>query len=442
MEALSGRRVLAKRTGPDQLKVRLLAMTQKPGIFPTFFLSGFECSTFKWKDQGRRDLCEETQHRTHADEDYRLLASLGIGVAREGIPWPMVDRGHGQYDFDYIQPFIGAQRRWQILPIWDLCHYGYPDHCDPFDDGFADHFAAYARACAQHVAEHQPHGPYFFTPINEITFFGYMGGEWGWAAPFGKDRETRRRLTLAMCRADIAAVNAIREVLPDARMVHIDPLIHVVPPRDRPDLAEAAEREECEDAYIAFDVIGGFRWPELGGNPEILDIVGFNNYSFGQMEYRENGPHVPLEPGDPRVLPLCTLIERGAKRFGRPVIIAETSGLKGGRDEWLRDVTCEALAAVNKGIDLQGICLFPAVDMPNWHNGEWLNNGIADLERLPSGALMRKPFLPYVAELRRWQTQLNRVTELDENPFDTAVELEDINVAARELAPEPDADWH
>ncbi len=66
-------------------------MGRRDGIFPTFFLSGFECSTFVWKDQGRRDLCEETQHLGHSDEDYRMLRSLGIGVAREGIPWPLVD---------------------------------------------------------------------------------------------------------------------------------------------------------------------------------------------------------------------------------------------------------------------------------------------------------------------------------------------------------------
>ena len=52
------------------------------GIFPTFFLSGFECSSFDWKDQGRRDVSAELQHYVHADEDYRFLASLGIGVAR------------------------------------------------------------------------------------------------------------------------------------------------------------------------------------------------------------------------------------------------------------------------------------------------------------------------------------------------------------------------
>jgi len=416
-------------------------VTARAAIFPTFFLSGFECSTFFWKDKGRRDLCEETQHRVHADEDYRMLRPLGISVAREGIPWPLVDRG-GSYDFSYIEPFLQAQRRHQILPIWDLCHYGYPDHLDPYSDDFAGRFAAYARAAAEHVALHAHHGPLFFTPMNEITFFGYMAGEWGWAAPFGKDRETRRKLTLAMCKADIEGVKAIRSVVPDARMIHIDPLIHVVPPRDRPDLAEAAHRESCDDAYFAFDVIGGLRHPELGGSPEILDIVGFNNYSFGQMEYRPEGPHAALEPGDPRIRPLCDLIEEGAKRYGRPVIVAETSGLEGGRDDWLNDVVMESLAAVNRGVDLHGICMFPAVDMPNWHNGKWLNNGIADLEELPSGALMRKPFLPYVEALHSWQRRLNRVTSLDEDPFDKAVDLEDIIKAAREIAPSPDVDWH
>ncbi|HEV2080809.1 MAG TPA: hypothetical protein VGR19_13075 [Allosphingosinicella sp.] len=417
-------------------------MAEKDGIFPTFFLSGFECSTFWWKDVGRRDLADETHHLVHADEDYAMLRPLGIAVVREGIPWPFVDKGGGDYDFSYIGPYLAAQRRHQILPIWDLCHYGYPEGLDPFSQEFADRFAAYAAAAARHVAEHQPHGPWFFTPMNEITFFGYMAGEWAWAAPFGKDRETRRRLTLALCKADIAGVKAIRGVLPEARMVHIDPLVHVVAPRDRPDLKDEAERESCEDAYFGFDVISGRRHPDAGGSPEILDIAGFNNYSFGQMEYREQGPHAALEPGDPRIVPLCDLIEQGWKRYRRPIIVAETSGLEGGRDDWLNDVVMESLAAVNRGVDLHGVCMFPAVDMPDWHTGEWLHNGIADVERLPSGALMRKPFLPYVQALHNWQRRLNRVTELDEDPFDEPVNLEDIIKAAKEIAPKADANWH
>jgi beta-glucosidase/6-phospho-beta-glucosidase/beta-galactosidase len=414
---------------------------EQNGLFPTFFLSGFECSTFLWKDQGRRDLARELQHYRHADEDYAMLASLGIGVAREGIAWPLVDKG-GSYDFSALDGFLAAQRRHQILPIWDLCHYGYPDGLDPLSDAFVQRFAAYARAAARHVAERAHHGPLLFTPMNEPTFWGYMGGEWAWAAPYGRDADYRRRFTTALARADIAAVKAIREDFPDARMVHIDPLIWVVPPRDRPDLAEAAHRECYDDAYLAWDIIAGLKHPEYGGSLETIDILGFNNYSFGQMEYREQGPHAALEPGDDRIRSVCDLVEEAWRKFQRPCIIAETSGLKGGRADWLNDIVAESLAAVDRGVDLQGICLFPAVDMTDWHSGEWVHMGIADVERLPSGALMRTPFLPYVEALRSWQRRLNRVTALDEDPYDKPVDLEDIRRAARDLRATDDPDWH
>jgi beta-glucosidase/6-phospho-beta-glucosidase/beta-galactosidase len=417
-------------------------MSLRPGIFPTFFLSGFECSSFDWKERGRRDLSSELQHYQHADEDYAMLPELGIAVAREGIPWPLVDKGIGEYDFSPIDEFLAAQRRHKVLPIWDLCHYGFPDGLDPYSDAFVGRFAAYARAAARYVAERAHHAPLCFTPINEPTYWGYMGGEWGWCAPFGKTAEDRRRFTLALARADIAAVQAIRADFPDARMIHIDPLIWVVPPRDRPDLADEANRESYDDAYIAWDVISGLKHPELGGSPEVIDVLGFNNYSFGQMEYRGGGrPNQPLKPGDNRIRPLCDLLEEAWVKYRRPCIIAETSGLHGGRPDWLNDVVCEGLAAVRRNVDLHGICLFPAVDMTDWHTGEWLHMGIADVQPHPSGTLMRRPFLPYVEMLHHWQRRLKRVVQVDEDPYDEPVNLDDVVAAARELDPAPDNDW-
>jgi beta-glucosidase/6-phospho-beta-glucosidase/beta-galactosidase len=420
-------------------------MAKHSGIFPTFFLSGFECSSFLWgRERKRRDMSAELGHYVHADEDYAMLPPLGIAVAREGVPWPLVDKGNEEYDFSLIEPFLAAQRRQKVLPIWDLCHYGYPDDLDPLNDvdGFVARFTAYARATVRHVAEHSHRGPLFVTPMNEPTFWGYMGGEWGWCAPFGGTPEDRRQFTLALARADIAACKAIREDFPDARFVHIDPLVWVAPPRDRPDLAAEAHREAYEDAYIAWDVISGLKHPEYGGSLDLIDILGFNNYSFGQMEYQGGGkPNLPLKPGDDRIRPVCDLIEEAWAKYKRPCIVAETSGLHGGRPDWLRDLTCEALAAVNRGVDLHGICLFPAVDMTDWHTGDFLHMGIADIEALPNGTLMRKPFLPYTEELRRWQTRLNRNTKLDEDPFDEPVDLEDVVKAARELNPQPDKEW-
>ena len=328
----------------------------------------------------------------------------------------------------------------QILPIWDLCHYGYPDGLDPFAPEFAERFAAYARAAAEYLTP-RVRGPHFFTPINEITFFAFMGGEWGWTAPFGKSDELRQKLRLALCRADIAAVKAIREVDPEARMVHIDPLILVVAPHDRPDLKDEAEHETFTDTFFAWDVISGRRHPELGGSPEVLDIVGVNAYSFGQMEYRENGPHASLEPHDERIRPLGDLLTFAWERYRRPMIVGETSGLREGRPDWLCDIVEESLAAVRKGIDLHGVCLFPAVDMPDWHTGEWLHNGLCDLVE-ENGDLKRVPFQPYIDELRRWQKRLNRVTELDEDPFSDPVNLDDIKRAADEMQMSSDKNWH
>ena len=415
-------------------------MAERPGIFPTFFISGFECSTFLWKDGCRRDLAVETQHRERADEDYAMLRELGIAVAREGIPWPLVELG-GSFEFSPIEPFVAALNRCQILPIWDLCHYGYPEDVDPFADDFAERFARYCRAAAEYVTA-RVRGPHFFTPINEITFFAYCGGEWGWVAPYRKTREERYQLRLALCTAAIAGVRAIREVDPAARMVNLDPLVQVVAPHDRPDLEEAARRETYDDTFLAWDVLGGLRHPELGGSPEILDIVGANNYSFGQMEYREQGPHAALPPDDDRIKPLYELLRLVWERYRRPMIIAETSGLGAGRPHWLKDVMEESLAAVAAGMDLHGICLFPAVDMPDWHTGEWLHNGICDLVPDEQGGLRRVPYAPYVRELRRWQTLLNRVTELDEDPFSDPVELNDVRRAAERFRTRPDKDWH
>ena len=409
------------------------------GVFPTFFLSGFECSTFDWHGVGRRDLTAETRHREHATDDYAMLADLGIGVARESVPWPLV--GGPPYDFSLVDPLIEAMNAARVAPIWDLCHYGYPDDTEPFAADFVERFAAYCRAAAEYVIPRvEARTPNFFTPINEITYFATAAGEWGLFAPFGREKRGRDRLRLRLCEAAIAGIRAIREVDPAARMVAMDPLVNVVAPPDRPDLIEAADIETYADTFVAWDILAGLQYPELGGAPDVLDIVGVNCYSFGQQQYHEEGPHESLDPGDPRIKPLADLLQLVSDRYGRPMIIAETSGLRDGRAEWLRDVMTESLAAVDRGIELHAVCLFPAVDMPDWNTGEWLHNGIADVQ--PDGDdLIRIPDEEYVAEIRRWQRLLNRVERVGEaQPGDT-VDLGEVIAAAHRLHERGDADW-
>ena len=74
------------------------------GLFPTFFMAGFECSTFVWKDGQRKDFVALTGHDRELESDYRRLSELGVGVVREAVRWPLVDQGQGRYDWSPSTP--------------------------------------------------------------------------------------------------------------------------------------------------------------------------------------------------------------------------------------------------------------------------------------------------------------------------------------------------
>src|SRR5687768_8121333 len=100
--------------------------TPEVGIFPTFFMAGFESSTFVWKDGQRKDYVAITGHDAHLEKDYQQLMRLGIGVVRESIRWPFVDKGGGKFDWSSVDRVLDGLERCRITPIWDLCHYGLP----------------------------------------------------------------------------------------------------------------------------------------------------------------------------------------------------------------------------------------------------------------------------------------------------------------------------
>lgn len=398
------------------------------GIFPTFFMAGFECSTFVWKDGKRRDYVGLTGHDRHLRQDYRRAMELGLGVVREAIRWPMVEKGTGRYHWDEVIPVFEAANEARITAIWDLCHYGFPDGCDPFSEDCLLRFKEYCRAAAVQVVAHRQ-APRFFTPVNEITFYSGAGTDMGWMYPFAKGRfeEFQHRL----CQMAIEGAKAIREVDPQARMVNVDPIIYEIPDEQDPKLAEQAWEDTYVKAYRSWDTLAGRLNPELGGSPEILDIVGVNVYSYCEAALKVDNTREPLSPGDPRRKPLSQMLKFAHDRYKRPIIIGETSGYQDKRAEWLHMVMEESLKALNMGVDLQGICLFPCVDMPDWEKGEWAKIGIYDIEDRQS--FERIPCDPYIQELRNWQHVLNRPKSHDDaSQGADRVDLEQVRRYARE----------
>lgn len=366
-------------------------------MFQSFFLAGFEGSTGynrrgEWFDQ-----VVATGHDKSVDQDYRDIAELGICGARETIRWPLVDCGRGRYDFASVAPFIEASRRHGVEVIWDLFHYGFPMGLDLFAEDFPKRFADYCYATARYVAA-RTEGACWFTPVNEPSYMAYAAGEKGLFAPYHVGRGWD--LKVALVRAAIAGINAIRAACPRARIVNVDPLCRVARPFHRPDLEEQTRDFNERLVFQAWDMLAGVLLPELGGSRSHLDLVGVNYYWTNQWEFGRTpigGIVPPLADDDPRRLPLRDLIRSVWVRYGDDVLITETSHVGEQRGPWLREVVEESAALLDDAVPLRGVCLYPILGMPEWHERDvWTPMGLWDpiCHREPhNGRLICEPML-------------------------------------------------
>ena len=155
-------------------------------------------------------------------------------------------------------------------------------------------------------------------------------------------------------------------------------------------------------------MICGRSQPELGGHPQYLDIVGVNFYHDNQWEVPGGRKiHWHLKPRDRRWVPFNQLIRGAYERYQRPIIIGETSHVGSGRAEWIRELTDEVLIAVNGGLPLEGICLYPIMDRFEWNDPDhWHNSGLWDFDIQPDGTFRRVLNEEYASEFVRSQLRL------------------------------------
>ena len=374
-------------------------------MFRSFFLAGFEGSTGYNRHGHWFDQVVATGHDRTVDEDYRLLAELGIHAARETIRWPLVDLGNGRYDFSTVEPFVEAARRHGVEVIWDLFHYGYPQGLDLWSEEFPRRFADYCYAVGRYIAR-RTHGICAFTPVNEPSFMAYAAGEAGLFAPHVTGRGWD--LKVALTRAAIKGINALWAACPGARIVNVDPLCRVTCPPGRPDLEEEANDFNERLVFQSWDMLCGRLLPELGGSRAHLDVVGINYYWTNQWEWGgasgPNGVIPPLADDDLRRLPLRDLVRSVWNRYGDEIMITETSHIGDHRSRWLHEVAQESEALLRDGIPLRGVCLYPILGMPEWHDPDiWTPMGLWDpvCHRDPCGErLICEPMLEALLSVR------------------------------------------
>ncbi|KAB7645578.1 beta-glucosidase [Polymorphobacter fuscus] len=359
------------------------------GLLASDLLGGFECASQKRRDGIRLDIQASTGHDRHALADYRLLQSHGMMACRDGLRWHRIEARPRRYDWSEVIPMLAAAEASGMQVIWDLLHYGLPNGLDIWSRDFVERFAAFAGAAAQIVKDNSSRVPWY-TPINEISFWSWCGGDTGGINPFMRGRGPALKLQLV--RAAIAATAAIRTVDPRARIACAEPLIHILPNAPT-EVAIVRARQHNAAQFEAIDMLLGKQAPELGGDAGMIDLIGLNFYYNNQ--WIDEGRTVFL--GDWLYRPLADLLVDAAARYEHPLYIAETGTEGVFRPDWLRHICDQVRDARGRGIAVEGICLYPVLSHLGWDDSRLCQNGLFDAHA-PDAP--RTPFVPLAAEVR------------------------------------------
>jgi beta-glucosidase/6-phospho-beta-glucosidase/beta-galactosidase len=367
--------------------------------FRSFWMGGFECSDQLNHYGNRVDLLSETGHIVKAIEDYKLLMEKGIYTVREGIRWSFVETAPYQYDFSVVGSMLHAAKMTGIQQIWDICHFGYPTDLSPLHPHFVDRFVSICISFASFHKAQCPNERLIVTPINEVGFISWLGGDHASTTPYA--RGMGWDIKYALVKAYILGIKAIKKINPETWVMTTEPLVNIVPPLDATleIILEAKEKHEIQ--YQTTDMLTGKICSELGGSAELIDFMGFNFYYNNQWVVNDFTflPWANLDP-DPRWRGLSSLLQEAYLRYGIPVVLSETSHPGEHRPNWLELITKECVKALKMGIPLKGICLYPIIDRPDWdHLHYWHHAGLWDADGEDPHA--RILHLPYAMELNK-----------------------------------------
>ena len=375
--------------------------------FKSFLMGGFECADQQNAFGNRIDLYEASGHDVYLEEDYDQLKVLGINTIREGIRWSKVETAPYQYDWTKVERIISISQAKDIQVVWDICHFGYPDDLTPLHPMFARRFSHLCREFVIRYRSLVPEGHLIVTPINEVSFISWLGGDVRGTSPYcvGQGWEVK----YALMKAYIEGIELMKEVDSTIRIMVTEPLISIVT-NNQIDVALFLSAEEKHfEQFQVHDILSGAICPELRGKPEYLDIIGVNYY-YNNQWINETHEFLPWakEPPHPLFRSLHSLIETVFARYGRPVVISETSHPGEDRAKWIRSITKECMSMLEAGLPLWGCCFYPVIDRPDWDDlNDWHHSGIWDI--FDPISLNREPNLESLKAIDKFKKQLSAI---------------------------------
>jgi beta-glucosidase/6-phospho-beta-glucosidase/beta-galactosidase len=340
----------------------------------------------------RLDEYELMDHYGLWREDIDRVAQLGVKMLRYGIPWYRVNPAPGVFDWSWtdevLEYLVGTKG---LTPIIDLMHYGTPLWLD-------NHFvnASYPRRVAEYAsafAERYGSLARFYTPLNEPGVTAAFCGRDGRWPPYLSGDDGYVKVLLALAKGMSETAEALRAVRSDTVLVHVEDV----------GLERAASAALAEDAaraqgrrLLPLDLACGrvvsdhpwycwflehgateFELHELAGRMPRWDVLGVNFYPWSNRRVvrRRNGK--VASASDPARADLAPILRLVHERYGRPVMVTETStpGTHLERARWM-GATLDAVREVRgEGVPVVGYTWFPMFTMIEWKY-RWSRKGL------------------------------------------------------------------
>ncbi len=379
------------------------------------------------------DEYELTQHYRFWRDDLQRAASLGVRAARYGIPWYKVNPAPGIFDWSWTDEVLEYMvRDLHIQPIVDLMHYGCPLW---LDREFAN--PAYPQRVAEYVrafVERYRHLTMYYTPLNEPWMNAYLCGYSGVWPPYLRGWRGWTQITMALVLGMSHTISAIRELQPEAVIVHVEATSSFVAGEP----AVAAEVPAWwERRFLATDMLLGrvddrhalwswliekgaraedLQW--LRDHPQVFDVMGSNFYPGMNVWklVREDGETVRKRYYG-GTAELETVVLKWHERYGKPIMLTETStpGPPWRRERWMDESLDLVRDLRSAGVPLIGYTWWPMFSLVTWqyrrgrkmlgaylaHMGLWdlQDHGDGTLARVPTGLVDK--YAAYVANTAR-----------------------------------------
>ncbi len=366
---------------------------------------GVECTINRVGDRYFDQILRSGHGDRPADLD--RIASLGIRALRYPVLWERTaPEGLSNADWSWPDQQLQRLRALQITPIVGLVHHGSgPRNTNLLDPSFPLLLAEYAGA----VAGRYPWVTHY-TPVNEPLTTARFSGLYGHWYPHQRDARSFVRALLHQCRGVVLAMDRIREVNPDAKLVQTEDLGKVFSTR----LLAYQAKFENQRRWLTFDLLCGRVGPDhalwdylrrvagvseeelrfFADNPCPPDIIGLNYYLTSERLLDErltlyppsthggNGRHEYADVEAVRLRPEglagpYALLSEVWERYRRPLAVTEVhNGCT--REEqlrWLHEVWDAAVQLKREGADLRAVTIWALLGAFDWNSLVTRNEG-------------------------------------------------------------------